>query len=1455
MYKSKGEPRGFLNPFELVADTNEPKIIEMDSLPQEMNALPGLIKNCLKKDSTTKIKALQGLLSVLSQSTSNEESLNAGWDYMVCYFSKIFSVCTMDESYLVRERAIQLLVNLVNWNKKALGKIIHDIIVPWLICYVDADPSVKRSARDIFHQVFDSPEKISKVVNMTQENIRQYIIEGTQYSLFCNFSSFQQEQHISSAHNILAICISVAPNTMKELTTSDTHDLSIHHIDTCLSKCLSGYPESIKKSIYSISKQLIPYSKNFLIEFCKTHLVTSDIGMKELLKFKEAFELFTAIIFHLYISDTRLAIELLELWINTCHHYLNTNPYYALHMILDIMDILDTTIEIQSIFTESSRTNICHCVLYLMEHGTSLPVYGAISRSQRELSTSIIKLIPMIYKNLPSFLKRFINSLSMDSNTFLVTGYFWNVFMDGIINANYSTFILSDILSAILDVLICTSIQTKPFYNAFVSLIRTLNLANPNIKKLLDIWISNPNASTNTLKWIDGIISEEYHFYDSLENLKNDVDIFITCFLKTINRDQLQDQWIMFSNILQKFSNIISIEYQDKLMNEMVLKTIKCPEFKNEDLFHFISHISSNAFSKLLLYEHDDIIHFVIESFSNAFKGKASMKFHIRHINIITNMLRKNDIIDIVKRWHQDIIKDPTFVFHVVDSLFDKIQDCEKKNMLDCLLDNISPIEMESLQSPNGLADILSRFLAEIYMNIHLNQYNIDMDLSILYSRRGFIEVLFWAILQRNISYILSSYCTLQTIQEYAIISSKVILNAHVDVSPFFETFNSIIQTWIFRSIPIISLILFNSYYPHDHSEIIWPFLVLYIINYSSRSNSDDEAILRSCSFICFLGSLLIRDHEVDNCSTELLISIQSRLLNHTKSFGPLFNLLPDLMMGHILSRSNANECFNLIWKWEYKLGHPFIVINSENQLITTLVNVLNKLLSSYSNIWIVHSLLKYIQSMYIIEHDIHDLTLQTPNTAILWWIVFLRIDLQIKQQLTIDYSSSDIVHLIILSLDNYETKLDSKFIDKMLEDDNIELLDKFSILLSFSTFIPSMKDIKPRLLEYMQHHKNSWSSIHEHIVASSHFKGQIPQSLKLCENIYNCYCETQFWINSLPDFGETCSGIKDSDEIIKIFKDTFYESHKSISSSHAIPIIIGMIQHRDSIDSTTIHSIMAMDDYIILNYGLFDHIEELFFKMNGNHHRQWEKDLKSYFDCWDVKNYKESKLITKGFITSLEWISLFRQCLLYFPSTMRCWWRDCSTQFQKGSFGIFIRIILQEYLYQDVVRYQIERLMKSIHKNSSDSTAMKVATCNSSNHELSMRASIPIEDQQQVEIIIRFPILYPLLPVIVQGGHRIGVSESVWRKWLFSSQALLSSQHGSSLLDGLMLWEQNTRKRFEGSSECAVCYCILQVTDLSLPTHPCKTCKNKFHSICLYKWFKSSGNSTCPLCRSIFST
>lgn len=79
-----------------------------------------------------------------------------------------------------------------------------------------------------------------------------------------------------------------------------------------------------------------------------------------------------------------------------------------------------------------------------------------------------------------------------------------------------------------------------------------------------------------------------------------------------------------------------------------------------------------------------------------------------------------------------------------------------------------------------------------------------------------------------------------------------------------------------------------------------------------------------------------------------------------------------------------------------------------------------------------------------------------------------------------------------------------------------------------------------------------------------------------------------------------------------------------------------------------------------------------------------------------------------------------------------------------------------------------------------------------------------------------------------------------------------LSFQNGS-IMDGLILWKRNVDKRFEGVDDCMICFSVIHGSNYSLPKLSCKTCKKKFHSACLYKWFSTSNNATCPLCRNLF--
>lgn len=125
-------------------------------------------------------------------------------------------------------------------------------------------------------------------------------------------------------------------------------------------------------------------------------------------------------------------------------------------------------------------------------------------------------------------------------------------------------------------------------------------------------------------------------------------------------------------------------------------------------------------------------------------------------------------------------------------------------------------------------------------------------------------------------------------------------------------------------------------------------------------------------------------------------------------------------------------------------------------------------------------------------------------------------------------------------------------------------------------------------------------------------------------------------------------------------------------------------------------------------------------------------------------------------------------------------------------------------------------------------------------------------KEETGMDLVISLPPSYPLRPVDVDCTRSLGISDQKQRKWLMSMIAFVRSQNGA-LAEAIRRWKSNFDKEFEGVEECPICYSIIHTANNTLPRLACKTCKYKFHSACLYKWFSTSHKSTCPLCQSPF--
>jgi hypothetical protein len=127
------------------------------------------------------------------------------------------------------------------------------------------------------------------------------------------------------------------------------------------------------------------------------------------------------------------------------------------------------------------------------------------------------------------------------------------------------------------------------------------------------------------------------------------------------------------------------------------------------------------------------------------------------------------------------------------------------------------------------------------------------------------------------------------------------------------------------------------------------------------------------------------------------------------------------------------------------------------------------------------------------------------------------------------------------------------------------------------------------------------------------------------------------------------------------------------------------------------------------------------------------------------------------------------------------------------------------------------------------------------------------VQDECNLSVKIKVPTSFPLRNVEVDCRNTLGVNEKRWRRWALQIMCMLNSQDGS-ILDALLLWKQNVDKEFEGIEPCPVCYSVLCVKTHAMPNLECKTCHNRFHTSCLYKWFNSSGKNQCVICQQPWS-
>ena len=209
--------------------------------------------------------------------------------------------------------------------------------------------------------------------------------------------------------------------------------------------------------------------------------------------------------------------------------------------------------------------------------------------------------------------------------------------------------------------------------------------------------------------------------------------------------------------------------------------------------------------------------------------------------------------------------------------------------------------------------------------------------------------------------------------------------------------------------------------------------------------------------------------------------------------------------------------------------------------------------------------------------------------------------------------------------------------------------------------------------------------------------------------------------------------------------------------------------------------------------------------------------------------------------------IHLYTLCLICLPNLSKTWWRDSTSR----QTTIDVESWTEKYISPLIIGRELTTVSEW---GPSQATADQPLTIKVSASTRQITASIPV-DEQTMSIAIHLPQSYPLQRATVDSVNRVGVDEKKWRSWLITTQGVINFSNegnGGSLIEGLMAWRKNVTATLKGQTECSICYSVVSA-EKQLPSKRCGTCRNMFHGGCLYRWFKSSNSSSCPLCRNAF--
>ena len=204
----------------------------------------------------------------------------------------------------------------------------------------------------------------------------------------------------------------------------------------------------------------------------------------------------------------------------------------------------------------------------------------------------------------------------------------------------------------------------------------------------------------------------------------------------------------------------------------------------------------------------------------------------------------------------------------------------------------------------------------------------------------------------------------------------------------------------------------------------------------------------------------------------------------------------------------------------------------------------------------------------------------------------------------------------------------------------------------------------------------------------------------------------------------------------------------------------------------------------------------------------------------------------------AVELVPLFLQAVA--PGDV-CEWSSTS-----GQGASWERTLVEHGVASSLIRAEVtNNKYKNENLKSNFSMSSRLLVCSYSSHG----------GEIQAELTVRFPDSWPLRLGQVEASPVVGLSKGKNARLKVSIQSVFRL---NGVQNAVQIWIENIEGFLKDVEECYICYSVTyhhgaSGTAGSIPSKQCRTCKYKFHSECLLKYFRTSGKTICCLCQNPF--